>query len=134
MNEKRIAAYAAAPKVDLLGKDNDRCDPNDPVLIPEDTSHDHRNPLYPSWHRLRSKNEDGSYTTLKPLIRCKCGMMTGIALHHVHADGKVTASFYDNKEDSFTHKGKTYKHEPGCGWHVFLKLDGYDQGEFLPED
>ena len=52
----------------------------------------------------------------KPLIKCECGHITGIGLHHVHADGRVTA----------------YTHDPGCGWHVFLTLADYDKGDFPP--
>lgn len=68
----------------------------------------------------------------KPLIKCKCGKVTGIGLHHVHADGRVTASYYDSEGEEFEHNGTKYKKDPGCGWHVFLILAGYDQGEFPP--
>ena len=43
----------------------------------------------------------------RPTIRCNCGRWCGIGAHHVHADG--------------------------CGWHVFLKLKGYNGGEFKPD-
>lgn len=63
---------------------------------------------------------------LKPIIVCKCGKMTGIGLHHVHTNGRVTASFYHKK-------GAVYPEDPeGCEWHVFLKLLDYTDGEFLP--
>jgi len=68
----------------------------------------------------------------RPIIICKCGKRCHIDLHHVHADGTVTASFYDSEASSFTEGGLTYVHTPGCGWHVYLKLLDYDQGEFLP--
>lgn len=77
----------------------------------------------------------------KPLIRCQCGTHQGIGLHHVHADGRVTASFFhaaahELQKDAngyfFMHKGKRYSTVPGCGWHVFLKLKDYDQGDFPP--
>ena len=71
---------------------------------------------------------DSGNNRLKPLIKCKCGRVTGIGLHHVHADGKVTASFFHKQGDEPPADPK------GCGWHVFLKLKDYDQGEFLPED
>lgn len=71
---------------------------------------------------------------LKPRIKCQCGKICGIGLHHVHADGTVTASFFDSQESSFVHNGKTYSHQPGCGWHVHLKLLDYSLGEFPPED
>lgn len=70
----------------------------------------------------------------RPRIKCKCGRLCIIPLHHVHADGRVTESFYDSKDAFFVHNGKKYGHMPGCGWHVYLKLDRYDQGEFPPED
>ena len=68
----------------------------------------------------------------RPIIRCICGKVCHISLHHVHADGTVTASFFDSADTSFVENGKTYTHSPGCGWHVWLKLKDYDQGEFLP--
>jgi len=71
--------------------------------------------------------------TYKPVIKCQCGKMCYIGLHHVHADGTVTASFFDITGDSFVHNGVTYSHTPGCGWHVWLKLKDYDLGEFLPD-
>jgi hypothetical protein len=33
----------------------------------------------------------------KPAIRCACGVVTNIGLHHVHADGRVTASFLHDR-------------------------------------
>lgn len=61
---------------------------------------------------------------IKPLIKCRCGTITGIGLHHVHSDGRVNASFWHKKGDG--------EHEDpnGCEWHVFLKLLDYDWGEF----
>ena len=64
----------------------------------------------------------------KPVIKCKCGHITGIGLHHVHADGTVTASFF---HDSAPHPEIGYSGN-GCGWHVFLKLLDYDLGDFPP--
>lgn len=76
---------------------------------------------HPGWF---CPTQDGR--TLKPIIRCYCGTLTGIRLHHVHADGTVTASFHHKR-------GTNYPEDPnGCDWHVFLKLKDYDQGEFLP--
>jgi hypothetical protein len=68
----------------------------------------------------------------KPAIKCKCGKNCRIGLHHVHADGTVTRSFFDSTESSFSEGGKTYAHTPGCGWHVWLKLKDYDCGDFPP--
>lgn len=133
LDGRRLKAIADSPKVDLLGRSIDRCDASDPVLIPERNDYGNPHPPGPSWERVYQEQADGSKKWLKPLIRCKCGSLSGIALHHVHADGRVTASYYDSEADSFEHGGKKYSHIPGCGWHVFIKLDGYDLGEFPPE-
>lgn len=69
---------------------------------------------------------------IKPAIMCKCGQVTNIGLHHVHADGTVTASYHHAAFSTWQQGGKTYSHTPGCGWHVFLKLKDYDLGEFPP--
>lgn len=68
----------------------------------------------------------------KPVIKCKCGAVCGIGLHHVHADGTVTRSFFHSTEAKFVENGVEYHHTPGCGWHVWLKLKDYDQGDFPP--
>jgi len=70
--------------------------------------------------------QDGK--TLKPVIRCDCGQWSGIGLHHVHADGTVTASFYHKKGTNYA----IGESPEGCEWHVFLKLKDYDQGGFPP--
>jgi hypothetical protein len=76
----------------------------------------------PGWSPV---TQAGHY--LKPLIRCNCGRWSGIGLHHVHADGTVTASFYHKR-------GNIYPEDPnGCEWHVFIKLKDYDLGDFPPE-
>lgn len=110
----------------------DRCDPNDPVVIPEVKWTDDETYFAksPAWSRCMAY---GSDNYVKPHVRCKCGVWTGIGLHHVHADGRVTASFFDAVDTEFSHGGKTYHKDPGCGWHVFIKLEGYDCGEFPPE-
>ena len=66
---------------------------------------------------------------VKPTIRCNCGHWTGIGLHHVHADGRVTASFF---HDVKPHPEIGYA-GGGCGWHKFIILDGYHGGDFPPE-
>lgn len=89
------------------------------VTIPKcNENHDN----YPCWVPITNSNKE----TLKPIIRCQCGAYCGIGLHHVHEDGRVTASFYHKKEE-----GQTDPHI-GCDWHVFLTLENYDLGEFLP--
>ena len=69
---------------------------------------------------------------IKPAIICNCGKTCNIGLHHVHADGTVTRSFYDSKESVFVEGGKTYSHIPGCGWHVWLKLKDWSGEDFPP--
>lgn len=73
--------------------------------------------------------KDGREIKLKPLIKCQCGHLSGIGLHHVHDDGTVTASFFHDKAP---HPDIGYA-GGGCGWHVFLKLKDYDQGDFPPK-
>lgn len=58
----------------------------------------------------------------KPYIRCNCGRLLGIGLHTVHPDGAVAASFLHDEPGTGL----------GCGWHEFLKLDGYDGPMFGP--
>ena len=65
---------------------------------------------------------------IKPLIKCQCGHVSGIGLHHVHADGKVTASYF---HDKMPHPEIGYA-GGGCGWHVFIELADYDKGDFPP--
>jgi hypothetical protein len=64
---------------------------------------------------------------IKPLIRCNCGHVSGIGLHHVHADGRVTNSFYHKRGDT------PPADKDGCEWHVWLKLAGWDMGDIGPD-
>lgn len=98
------------------------------VHIPEGKDH-HHNAGDPRWFRVR--DQDGK--VLRPLIRCNCGAFIGLANHYVHANGVVTASFFDSNQP-FMWKGKQVHNPNGCNWHVMLILDGYDCGEFLPEN
>lgn len=75
---------------------------------------------------------DAEHRPCKPLIKCRCWQITGIGLHHVHPDGTVTASYFHSDVAEFQQTGKAYRHAPGCGWHVWLKLKDYNQGEFPP--
>lgn len=86
------------------------------ICIPKGINDDVLAKGKPAWFSCT----DSAGKRIKPLIRCNCGSICGIELHHVHPDGRVTASFFHNNEG-------------GSGWHVFLKLLDYDQGEFLPE-
>jgi len=76
----------------------------------------------PCW--VPNTNTEGKI--LKPIIVCKCGKSLGIGLHHVHSDGRVTASFFHKKGN-----GK-YEDPDGCNWHEYIKLLDYNLGEFLP--
>lgn len=78
--------------------------------------------VYPCW--IPIKNSAGE--KLKPLIRCKCGVVTGIGLHHVHPDGTVTNSFF--------HTASSGNDPRGCEWHVWIKLKDWDGSEFLPNE
>jgi len=69
----------------------------------------------------------------KPEIKCQCGRICNIGLHHVHADGTVTRSFFHSAASSFVENGVTYAHVPGCGWHVWIKLADYFDGDFPPQ-
>lgn len=111
------------------GRSIDRCDANDPVVIPRllTDDWDHNEPG-PGWYAVTSGGKPA-----KPLVKCKCGTVTGIGLHHVYADGRVMQSYFDSPATSFEHGGKTYTHPAGCGWHVYIKLGDYDQGEFPPD-
>lgn len=83
----------------------------------------HREPNHPGWTQ---PTRDGK--PAKPLIRCNCGVLCGLALHHVHADGTVTASFFHKQGTNFA----IGESPEGCGWHVSLKLKDYDGGDFPP--
>lgn len=90
------------------------------VEIPQ-ANENHDN--YPCW--IHTTTTDG--VNIKPTIRCKCGVYCGIGLHHVHADGRITASFYHQYKEDQPERHK------GCGWHVYLKMLNYNLGEFVPE-
>jgi hypothetical protein len=90
--------------------------------IPKITEFHHREGD-PGWFQ---PTQDGNL--LKPVIRCNCGNYCGIGLHHVHADGTVTASFYHKNGTNYA----IGESPEGCEWHVFLKLKDYAGGEFLP--
>lgn len=83
----------------------------------------------PGWYAMR--DTDGNW--VKPLIKCQCGNLTGIDLHHVHADGTVTASFWHAKTWTHPHSGRVINDENACEWHVNIRLADYFCGEFLPE-
>src|SRR5689334_11332736 len=95
------------------------------IAIPKLEHIEHNTPNQPGW--VATVDREGK--ALKPVIRCNCGKYVGIALHHVHADGEVTASFYHSKGNNF----EIGEDPEGCGWHVFLKLLDYDKGDFPPE-
>lgn len=95
----------------------------DLVLVPRVGEDDDWYARSPGW----SPVQDHEGNRLKPLIRCNCGTWSGIGLHHVHADGTVTASFFHATKAQHP-RGDAR----GCGWHVFLKLLDYDQGDFPP--
>jgi len=75
----------------------------------------------PCWIPLEANGKP-----IKPFIKCRCGHLSGIGLHHVYANGSVMASFF---HDVNPHPDIGYR-GGGCGWHVFLNLKDYDQGDF----
>ena len=77
----------------------------------------------PGW----SQAVDTDGKLVKPTIRCNCGQWSGIRLHHVHADGHVTNSFFHATKEQHPMGDAS-----GCGWHVFLILDNYHGGDFPP--
>jgi hypothetical protein len=81
-------------------------------------------PGSPGW--IPVSRQDG--TKLKPIVRCNCGLLCGLGLHHIHPDGTVTASFFHSKGDNF----EIGESPDGCGWHEMIKFLDYDLGEFPP--
>ena len=79
----------------------------------------------PAW--LPIQDREGH--ALKPLIRCACGQLCGIGLHHVHPDGTVTASFLHQWPEGSPEALACQ----GCGWHEYLILDNWTGDDFPPE-
>jgi hypothetical protein len=69
----------------------------------------------PGWLDVQNEKEQ----PLRPLIKCQCGALMNIPLHHVYADGRIFASLLH--QDS------------ACGWHVFGWMLDYHGGEHPPE-
>lgn len=97
----------------------------DTIEIPKLAEGDDWYAKSPAWAPVVSPEGESR----KPLIRCNCGVWSGIGLHHVHPDGTVTASFYHKKGDNYS----IGESPDGCEWHVWIKLKDYNLGEFLPE-
>ena len=94
------------------------------VMVPKIVDHENWYDKSPGW----SPTRDTEGNLLKPLIRCNCGQWSGIGLHHVHADGTVTASFFHATKEQHPDGDAS-----GCGWHVWIKLMDYDCGDFPPQ-
>lgn len=75
--------------------------------------------IKPAW--LPLQNSEGQ--PVKPVIRCACGNLLGMGLHHVHPDGRVTASFYHWWDPAYIAQYPGM--EQGCGFHEYLELDGW---------
>ena len=71
----------------------------------------------PAWLPIQGRKGQ----PLKPIVRCACGSLVGLRAHHVHADGRVTASFYHWWPPD-SEMGRSHQ---GCGFHEFLELEGY---------
>jgi hypothetical protein len=48
------------------------------------------------------------------VLRCDCGKIIRMLGHEIAADGTVSPSVWHDV--------------PGCGWHVFARLEGWEQG------
>ena len=68
---------------------------------------------------------------IRPRIICKCGIVTNIGNHHIHADGRITASYFHEHPEKAEHPNNPHM---GCGWHVFLKMKDWWGGEFGPKN
>lgn len=79
---------------------------------------------YPCWVNTTQTGNNGEPARVRPHIICQCGKMTNIGNHHIHADGTITASYYHYYADR-------PEKMRGCGWHVYLKMIGWDGGEML---
>jgi hypothetical protein len=132
-NAQPVPARPAHP-LQPISNDMHRCNPNNPILLPkvnEEEDGEWNVKGKPAWSPCREWKTE---KPLKPLIRCICGEWSGIGLHHVYADGRVMASYFHADANQLAAMGEAGKRfSAGCGWHVFLKLLDYDQGEF-PKD
>lgn len=89
---------------------------SDIIEIPKaNAQHDN----YPCW----VDTYDPAGNRVRPHIICKCGVNTNIGNHTIHSDGRITASYFHHVKDG---EGEVH----GCGWHVYLKMIGWDGGEF----
>lgn len=77
-----------------------------------------RRPDAPGWIR-RTENRTGK--PVKPIVRCQCGELVGLADYHLSAEGLVFPAF--------THSGDAHT-GPGCGWRATLQLADYRDGCF----
>ena len=57
----------------------------------------------------------------KPMVRCNCNRLVGLGAHTIAKSGLVSASFLDLDLSG-----------GGCGWHVWITLDGYNGPAFGP--
>lgn len=98
------------------------------IEIPKLADDDFQHGGKPGWAQPVRRRADGSAEPLKPIIRCNCGMLCGIGLHHVHADGTVTASFFHSQGTNYA----IGESPDGCGWHVWIKLLDWTGEDFPP--
>jgi hypothetical protein len=71
---------------------------------------------------------DDNGEVIRPLIKCACGNLNTASAHHIHADGRVTASYYHAKEPIPSQNWAG----GGCGFHEFLELANWTGQEFPP--
>lgn len=83
-------------------------------------------PTRPAWIPVRLSGDRPG----KPILRCACGDLIGLAAHSVAANGAVTASFYHHW--SLEQVAALGLRSQGCGFHEWLVLEGYDGPAFGP--
>jgi hypothetical protein len=77
------------------------------LLIPK--ANEERN-NYPCW---RGTVDNGG-KELKPIVYCQCGQPCGLGNHSINEQGEISPSFFHAKGDG-----------NGCGFHEYIKLEGY---------
>jgi hypothetical protein len=81
------------------------------ILIPRDTAEVFGDNTRGTWRPL--KTPEGPSATVCCL---ECGGSSTLTVHTIAADGTVTPSLGCPWQ---------MKGEPACGWHVFVKLEGW---------
>lgn len=76
-------------------------------------------PGQPAWDLARDPDlvaQHGEGRSEVLVLRCNCGKIIRLLDHQVAQDGRITPSIWHDI--------------PDCGWHVYGRLDGWEQGEW----